>query len=210
MQTQKNYWPLVIIGIIIFGVIMVSISITIALKNPIQDENTYFAKKRIVDENINEIIKEQTLFNNIYDYKIWLSDEKGIHTNNSFAFPYYAPANRPDIKAPTNIISPNGVKLYIDLKHKILPDNYSIEKIQLFLDSTHEANKIQDLGEIKPLNENHNNVLWESGILNNLPLGQWKFVIEISYSRTEKDVTPIQKAYFECRVFIKDTNKPNF
>ena len=47
--------------------------------------------------------------------------------------------------------------------------------------------------------------LWESEILNNLPLGRWKFVLEISYSRIEKYVTPTQKAYFECQVFIKDT-----
>ena len=58
---EKNYWPHAIIGVLLFGVFMVSVSITIAMKNPIQDENTYFAKKRIVDENINEIIKEQTL-----------------------------------------------------------------------------------------------------------------------------------------------------
>lgn len=207
---EKNYWPHAIIGVLLFGVFMVSVSITIAMKNPIQDENTYFAKKRIVDENINEIIKEQTLFNNIYDYKIWLSDEKGIYANNSFVFPYYTPANRPDIKKakiPTSIISPNGVKLYIDLQRKILPDDYTIDKIQLFLDSMHEANKIQDLGELRPLNLDriHNDALWESEILNNLPLGRWKFVLEISYSRIEKYVTPIQKAYFECQVFIKDT-----
>ena len=48
---EKNYWPHAIIGVLLFGVFMVSVSITIAMKNPIQDENTYFAKKRIVDEN---------------------------------------------------------------------------------------------------------------------------------------------------------------
>lgn len=208
---EKNYWPHAIIGILLFGVFMVSVSITIAMKNPIQDENTYFAKKRIVDENINEIIKEQTLFNSIYDYKIWFSDEKGTYAHNSFVFPYYAPSHRPDIKAktPPSIISPNGARIHIEIEPKM--PSYSIEKIQLFLDSMHEANKIQDLGEIKPLNanENQNYALWTSEILNNLPLGRWKFVLEITYKEDSGNTSreaKTHKAYFESEVFIKDIN----
>ncbi len=179
---------------------MVSVSITIAMKNPIQDENTYFAKKRIVDENINEIIKEQTLFHNIYDYKIWLSDEKGIYANNSFIFPYYAPANRPDIKAkiPTSIISPNGVRLHIELHKKL--SSARINRIWFYLDSNREADKLQNLGELTNVENN----LWESEVLTNLPLGRWKFVIEISYETDIEQNSTELKAYFESPVFIKD------
>ncbi|WP_334087669.1 hypothetical protein [Helicobacter typhlonius] len=197
---EKNYWPHAIIGVLLFGVFMVSVSITIAMKNPIQDENTYFAKKRIVDENINEIIKEQTLFHNIYDYKIWLSDEKGIYANNSFIFPYYAPANRPDIKAkiPTSIISPNGVKLHIELHKKL--SSARINRIWFYLDSNREADKLQNLGELTNVENN----LWESEVLTNLPLGRWKFVIEISYETDIEQNSTELKAYFESPVFIKD------
>ncbi|WP_334085926.1 hypothetical protein [Helicobacter typhlonius] len=197
---EKNYWPHAIIGVLLFGVFMVSVSITIAMKNPIQDENTYFAKKRIVDENINEIIKEQTLFHNIYDYKIWLSDEKGIYANNSFIFPYYAPANRPDIKAkiPTSIISPNGVKLHIELHKKL--SSARINRIWFYLDSNREADKLQNLGELTNVENN----LWESEVLTNLPLGRWKFVIEISYETDIEQNSAELKAYFESPVFIKD------
>lgn len=197
---EKNYWPHAIIGVLLFGVFMVSVSITIAMKNPIQDENTYFAKKRIVDENINEIIKEQTLFHNIYDYKIWLSDEKGIYANNSFIFPYYAPANRPDIKAkiPTSIISPNGVKLHIELHKKL--SSARINRIWFYLDSNREADKLQNLGEFTNVENN----LWESEVLTSLPLGRWKFVIEISYETDIEQNSTELKAYFESPVFIKD------
>ncbi|TLD90206.1 MULTISPECIES: hypothetical protein [Helicobacter] len=197
---EKNYWPHAIIGVLLFGVFMVSVSITIAMKNPIQDENTYFAKKRIVDENINEIIKEQTLFHNIYDYKIWLSDEKGIYANNSFIFPYYAPANRPDIKAkiPTSIISPNGVKLHIELHKKL--SSARINRIWFYLDSNREADKLQNLGELTNVENN----LWESEVLTSLPLGRWKFVIEISYETDIEQNSTELKAYFESPVFIKD------
>ena len=197
---EKNYWPHAIIGVLLFGVFMVSVSITITMKNPIQDENTYFAKKRIVDENINEIIKEQTLFHNIYDYKIWLSDEKGIYANNSFIFPYYAPANRPDIKAkiPTSIISPNGVKLHIELHKKL--SSARINRIWFYLDSNREADKLQNLGELTNVENN----LWESEVLTNLPLGRWKFVIEISYETDIEQNSAELKAYFESPVFIKD------
>ncbi|WP_334082829.1 hypothetical protein [Helicobacter typhlonius] len=197
---EKNYWPHAIIGVLLFGVFMVSVSITIAMKNPIQDENTYFAKKRIVDENINEIIKEQTLFHNIYDYKIWLSDEKGIYANNSFIFPYYAQANRPDIKAkiPTSIISPNGVKLHIELHKKL--SSARINRIWFYLDSNREADKLQNLGELTNVENN----LWESEVLTNLPLGRWKFVIEISYETDIEQNSAELKAYFESPVFIKD------
>ena len=197
---EKNYWPHAIIGVLLFGVFMVSVSITIAMKNPIQDENTYFAKKRIVDENINEIIKEQTLFHNIYDYKIWLSDEKGIYANNSFIFPYYAPANRPDIKAkiPTSIISPNGVKLHIELHKKL--SSARINRIWFYLDSNREADKLQNLGELTNVENN----LWEIEVLTSLPLGRWKFVIEISYETDIEQNSTELKAYFESPVFIKD------
>ncbi|MCX2717160.1 hypothetical protein OQH61_05355 [Helicobacter sp. MIT 21-1697] len=199
---EKNYWPHAIVGILLFGVFMVSVSITIAMKNPIQDENTYFAKKRIVDENINDIIKEQNLFSAMYDYSIYLSNEGKSYAHNTFVFPYNAPSHRPDIKSqiPPTIIPPNGARIHIEIEPKT--SAYSIENIHLFLDSMHEAHKIQDLGEIE-------NVRQASKMLNNLLLGRWKFVLEITYKEDSENTLrepKTHKAYFESEVFIKDVS----
>lgn len=212
---EKNYWPHAIVGVLIFGVFMVSVSITIAMKNPIQDENTYFAKKRIVDENINNIIKDQNLFNDLFEYSIYIksADDLGKeYAQDSFIFPYYAPAHRPDIKSktPPNIIPPSNIYLAVNTKqHTHSP---IIQEIHLFLDSMHEADKIQDLGHLKLIKTIDNadfDALWQSDVFNNLPLGRWKFVLEITYdieseALREPSKQLEHKAYFESEVFIKD------
>lgn len=203
---EKNYWPTAIICVLLFGVFMVSVSITIAMKNPIQDENTYFAKKRVVDENINTIIKEQNLFNAIYEHTIWIESNAETYIRDTFVFPYNAPAHRPDIKTSLdNTIPPNDVKLYIELKQKM--PLYEIDSIHLYLDSMRQANQVLDLGEIlilsESLPENLNTTKWSSKTLQ-LPVGRWKFIIEITYKTTADKAQSTQKAYFESEVFIKD------
>lgn len=192
-QTKsRNYWPIAIICVLLFGVFMVSVSISIALKNPIQDENTYFSKKGDIDWRINDIIKEQNAFESTYTLQTTLldSDNKPI-AHDSFSFPYTATANRPDIKKDKFIIPQD-----IIFKATIMPKNAqkSVDKkplkAHLFLDSMHLANYLQDLGELEQDRANFSKAL-------HLAPGRWKFVLEISY---EAD----KKAYFESQIFVKD------
>ncbi|WP_104743724.1 hypothetical protein [Helicobacter cinaedi] len=189
---EKNYWPLGIIGVLLFGVFMVSVSITIALKNPIQDESTYFDTKRNVDERINEIITHQNLFNSLFSYTISLNANTAKKLD--FVFPYYAPSHRPDIKRGEIIKIPAD---NVRLTFKLDKPTTQLKNITLFLDSPIQAGKLVNLGEFST-NDSHT---FTSQTLDNLPNGRWKFILELSFTADSQDSTT-KKAYLESEVFI--------
>ncbi|RDU57191.1 hypothetical protein CQA49_00570 [Helicobacter sp. MIT 00-7814] len=59
---NKNYWPLAIVGIILFGIVIICVGVVIAVKNPIVDELSFGDKKRVIDERINEFLHSQRDF----------------------------------------------------------------------------------------------------------------------------------------------------
>ena len=189
---EKNYWPLGIIGVLLFGVFMVSVSITIALKNPIQDESTYFDTKRNVDERINEIIANQNLFNSLFSYTISLNANTTHEMK--FVFPYYTPSHRPDIKKGEIVKIPAD---NVRLTFKLDKPTTQLKNITLFLDSPIQAGKLVNLGEFST-NDSHT---FTSQTLDNLPNGRWKFILELSFTADSQDSTT-KKAYLESEVFI--------
>lgn len=70
---QKNYWPLTIIGIIAFGIVIICVGVVIAVKNPVSDELSYGDKKRVIDEKINDILLTQRAFE--ADSKVFLQTD---------------------------------------------------------------------------------------------------------------------------------------
>ena len=189
---ENNYWPLGIIGVLLFGVFMVSVSITIALKNPIQDESTYFDTKRNVDERINEIIANQNLFNSLFSYTISLNADTTHEMK--FVFPYYTPSHRPDIKKGEIIKIPAD---NVRLTFKLDKPTTQLKSIALFLDSPIQAVELVNLGEFST-NDSHT---FTSQTLDNLPNGRWKFILELSFITDSRDMTP-KKAYLESEVLI--------
>lgn len=189
---EKNYWPLGIIGVLLFGVFMVSVSITIALKNPIQDESTYFDTKRNVDERINEIIANQNLFNSLFSYTISLNADTTHEMK--FVFPYYTPSHRPDIKKGEIVKIPAD---NVRLTFKLDKPTTQLKNITLFLDSPIQAGKLVNLGEFST----NDSLIFTSPTLDNLPNGRWKFILELSFITDSRDMTP-KKAYLESEVFI--------
>lgn len=213
---DKNYWPHAIIGILLFGVFMVSTSITIALKNPIQDENTYFGKKRDIDERINEIIKAQQEFSAIFTPSFFaqgINPPKPLHPL-SFSFPYESIPQKSNAKELPSF--QNSSYLFLKLAPKG-ERKAQIESIKLFLDSTYEANALQELGELKSVQigikppvpnqtQQASNLeqIYRSQPLEALPLGRRKLIVEISYFNEFSESSPkAQKAYFETIVNIK-------
>ncbi len=69
-KKQKSFWPYGITIAIIAVVIMGAGTIMIALKHPVQMDEAYMKKYQNVDNHINEIQKEQELFNKQYSLKI--------------------------------------------------------------------------------------------------------------------------------------------
>lgn len=73
---QKNYWPIAIVGIILFGIVIISVGVMIAVKNPVVDEQMYGGKKRDIDEQINAILQEQRDFESRAKATLHMGDEK--------------------------------------------------------------------------------------------------------------------------------------
>jgi len=71
MTKSKNYWPHGIVLVLIFMVCACAAVVIIAMKNPVEMDSFYMEKYQQVDENINEILAEQKLFdeNYILEYK---------------------------------------------------------------------------------------------------------------------------------------------
>ncbi len=65
-KKEANYWPYAIVGMILTVVILGAWTIKVAIKNPVQLENSYMMKYQDVDENINEILEKQRRFDMKY------------------------------------------------------------------------------------------------------------------------------------------------
>ncbi|NWF67091.1 MAG: FixH family protein [Campylobacterales bacterium] len=77
MESKKkefNAWPLGIAGMIVATIFLIIWTIDIALKNPVQLENKFLANYHAVDDNINDISKNQELFSKKYNISIEKSD----------------------------------------------------------------------------------------------------------------------------------------
>ncbi|BBG64873.1 hypothetical protein NNO_0171 [Hydrogenimonas sp.] len=65
-KKEINYWPYTIVGMILTVVMLSAWTIKVALKNPVQLENSYMMKYQDVDENINDILLKQREFDGKY------------------------------------------------------------------------------------------------------------------------------------------------
>ncbi len=65
-KKEINFWPYTIVGMILTVVMLSAWTIKVALKNPVQLENSYMMKYQDVDENINEILLKQNRFRSRY------------------------------------------------------------------------------------------------------------------------------------------------
>lgn len=69
---ELNYWPYAIAGMILTVVMLGIWTIKIAVKNPVQESNSYMMSYQEVDENINVILEKKAKFDAAY--RIDLSD----------------------------------------------------------------------------------------------------------------------------------------
>lgn len=88
---NKNYWPAAIVGIIVFGMMIISVGVWIAVKHPVVDEQMFGEHNRVVDEQINTILKEQRFFENLATVRLGVNEntillqnpyDKGFSTPN--------------------------------------------------------------------------------------------------------------------------------
>lgn len=66
MTKSRNYWPQGIVIVLIFMVCACTAVVVIAMKNPVEMDSFYLEKYQQVDENINEILAKQKVFDENY------------------------------------------------------------------------------------------------------------------------------------------------
>lgn len=195
MESQrKNYWLYIIIGLLLLGVAMIAASLTIALKNPVQDENTFFASKREVDEHINDIIKAQNHFLSAYKPTFFVIDSQGERELVGFIFPYMAKPHATGKAASKDKHAP--LESHLRLALTLTPNTSqspAIHSITLHLDSPIKSGALRDLGALSPAQGADSEHFISSAL--SLPHGRWKLIVEIVFDKG-------QKAYFEREIFI--------
>lgn len=65
-NNEINYWPYAIVGMILTVVLLGIWTIKVAVSNPVQLDNSYMMDYQDVDENINEILAKQKVFDSKY------------------------------------------------------------------------------------------------------------------------------------------------
>lgn len=68
---QRNFWPLGIVLLTMSVVAMIAWTIVIALRNPVELDNSYMSHYQHVDGNINEIQKAQKYFWSLYEIPLF-------------------------------------------------------------------------------------------------------------------------------------------
>jgi len=67
---EKTYWPHMILGFLILGIVLGYWTIKSAISMPVQESNEYMLKYQKADININEIITHKKAFERLYSINI--------------------------------------------------------------------------------------------------------------------------------------------
>ncbi len=84
MKEEKNYWPQGIVLIVLAVVILIIWTINTAVKNSIEMDSPYLLSYQQVDDNINELVKSQKLFEK--EYAVIKETESFVVGKNDFIF----------------------------------------------------------------------------------------------------------------------------
>jgi len=78
---EKTYWPHMILGFLILGIVLGYWTIKSAISMPVQESNEYMLKYQKADININEITAKKIAFDKLYSINI-LDTKTMIMTDN--------------------------------------------------------------------------------------------------------------------------------
>lgn len=73
---KRNYWPLFFIGIFLFTFSLIVWTVMSAVKNPVNEDESFLRTYQDVDTNYNDIMNSNQIFLNKYDFTLVINDEK--------------------------------------------------------------------------------------------------------------------------------------
>lgn len=178
-MTKAPLYLFAFLGVMVCCIIA---SVIIALKNPVYEDDSYFASKKQVDEEINAILQEQNQF--LKTCELYLAiDEPASFLSASKLIPPYLQSST--YSHALRIDSQMKHRLFLAIKGEA-PRDLSI---QLYLERINSSDARISLGDIEPQSPK---------ILPHLSLGRYKAIFEVSYSREEKK----RKVFFEKEIFV--------
>lgn len=184
---KKNYWPLGIFAFLGVMVCSIILSVYIALKNPAQEDDTYFSSKKEIDSNINQIIKDQNRFSK--EYQLYLGINKFPQVNGyAKLFPPYLAQAKSQTQQTLYLDATKDNHLYVKALCKE-PQDLSIS---LYMEKINAKQEKIELGEM-----HYENGYFASNSFSNLQKGRYKAIFEVSYQEDGKK----KKIFFEREVF---------
>ena len=176
MNTKAPLLLFSFLGVMVFCIV---ISVVIAIKNPIKEDNSYFSSKKQIDTDINLIIKEQREFSKLGALYLGCDETPRLIKENKLKFPYLQ--KRDDV---LKLKSLGEHRLFLVWKGQ------KIEKltIALYLEKINSNFKIA-LGEISSEMPK---------ALPKLDAGRYKAIFDTAYLREGE----MRRVFFEKELFI--------
>lgn len=188
---KKNLWPFAIFGFLALMVCAVIATVCIAIKHPVEEDDSYFSSKKMIDENINEIIRDQNRFSKQYSLYLGVNKSPQIDGYAKLLPVYTAQSN-----------AQNAHHLYLENRKKNRlyvkalcnqPQNLSI---RLYMEKINAGQKKIDLGEMR---YQENKGYFSSKSFDNLKEGRYKAIFEVSYLEDNRH----KKIFFEREVYAR-------
>lgn len=184
---KRNFWPLGIFSFLGVMVFLIIVSIYIALKNPEQEDDSYFSSKKEIDSNINQIIKDQNHF--LKKYQLYLGINKFPQVNGyAKLFPPYLAQAKAQAQQTLYLDSQKDNHLYV----KALCQEPKDLSIFLYMEKINARQEKIRIGEML-----YENGYFASSAFSHLKKGRYKAIFEVSYQEDGKK----KKIFFEREVF---------
>lgn len=180
---RKTKAPLYLFGFLGLMVCCIIVSVAIAVKNPVNEDDSYFSSKKLIDEQINSIIQEQNWF--LARCELYLGiDEPARFLSQFKLIPPYLQS--PTYAYTSRLSSKEAHHLFLGLKGEE-PRELAIF---LYLERINSSAPKILLGKIDPHQV--------PTTLPYLEVGRYKAVFEVQYLRNEEQ----KRIFFEREIFI--------
>ncbi len=75
-NSEKNYWPHFIVGLVLFTIGMGTWTVVTAINNPVEMDNSYMMNYHQLDKDINKILASEKEFDKRYEFDLLTKDLK--------------------------------------------------------------------------------------------------------------------------------------
>lgn len=188
---KKNLWPLAIFGFLTLMVCAVIATVVIAVNHPVREDDSYFSSKKIIDESINEIIKDQDRFCKQYALYLGVNKSPKVDGYAKLLPVYLAQSNAQNVRQ-LYLENQDNNHLYVKALCK-QPQNLSIK---LYMEKINARQRKIDLGE---MHYEENKGYFASEAFGTLKEGRYKAIFEVSYLENDRP----KKIFFEREVYAR-------